>query len=870
MKSFTESAGRALMFANSFASMGDSSYIGTEHILLGLIREERGTASAILKLHKVSLERVLELMRDSFYPGDGAMLEQIPESASREYSVKAAAVLDEAEHIAIKTDAVSIGTEHILTALFVVQDCTAVRLLYACGLDTAVFCRDAGKTVGGRLASYVTALGDKKRNSGGKGTPMLDQYGRDLTALASQGKLDPVSGRQDEIERVLKILSRRLKNNPCLVGEPGVGKTAIAEAVAARLAEGTVPDGLKDKRLVSLDLSGMVAGSRYRGEFEERIKRLMAEVEREGNVILFMDEIHTIVGAGSAEGSIDASNILKPALARGELRMIGATTTEEYRKYFSKDAALERRFQPVDIDEPSVEETIEILRILKSKYEEYHGVIIEDEALVAAAELSARYIADRFLPDKAIDVMDEACAEKKLGSLVISPEVQSLRKEAAELDEMIEDAIALEEFRKAGSLKKKQMQLKEKARLLETGADGEEKRPVVGREDAASCVSVWSGVPVNRLNEEESEKLLKLGDELKKRVTGQDEAVDAVVRAVRRSRTGISEAGRPVGSFLFLGPTGVGKTELSKALAEILFGTEDALIRVDMSEYMEAHSVSKMIGSPPGYVGYDNGGQLSGQVRRHPYSVVLFDEIEKAHPDVFNLLLQVLDDGHITDSRGKKISFKNTIIIMTSNAGAKEIVAPKRLGFSFNESATAVHERMKSNVMDEVKRLFKPEFLNRIDETIVFKMLDDKAMEEIVSMLTKDLADRVSKGAGIELSFTKQLKQFVAKKDSDPIMGARPLRRAVRNRIEDPLSEKILSGVIKAGDHIKADIKAEEICFEIKEKKSRKKKTEENKEENGKQKTEQKSEQKTVKKTDRKKTNRQEAKNGSRRRVDKE
>lgn len=818
MRAFTESVGEALMFAAAFASMSDSAYIGTEHILLGLIREGRGTAAAILEEHKISVDRVMELMRDAFFAGNDDTLFRNAGHIEKEYSVKASSVLEEADRIAGKTGSKSIGTEHILIAMFAVKDCTAVRLLYACGMDPATFIKEAGRAVDDRLSAYLQNLAGSLRKQGKQGTPMLSQYGRDMTALAAEKKLDPVAGREDEIGRVIKILCRRLKNNPCLVGEPGVGKTAIAEGIAERIAAGDVPDELKDKKVISLDLSGMVAGSRYRGEFEERLKRLMAEVTADGSVILFMDEIHTIVGAGSAEGSIDASNILKPALARGELRMIGATTVSEYRKYFAKDAALERRFQPVNVDEPTVTETVEILRTLRHRYEDFHGLKIRDEALTAAAELAERYISDRYLPDKAIDVIDEACARKKTDSCAISPKFAELKKKISDLDQQIEDAISKEEFAEAGELKRSQIALKSKEEKLRVKEDGKRKDITVDENDIAAAVSAWTGIPLSRLSEKESERLLKLEDELKKRVIGQDEAVSAVARAVRRGRTGLADPRRPVGSFLFLGPTGVGKTELSKALAALVFGSEDSLIRVDMSEYMEAHSVSKMIGSPPGYVGFDNGGQLSERVRQHPYSVVLFDEVEKAHPDVFNVLLQVLDDGHITDSQGRKVSFKNTIIIMTSNAGAKEIIAPKHLGFTAHSDAASEHERMKTGVMDEVKRLFRPEFINRIDETIVFHMLDKNCMRKITGLITSDLSKRAENAFGIKLKVRAATANYLADAFSDMVMGARPLKRAVQREIEDPLSEEILSGRIKQGDEVNVVFKDDKAVFEIKNK----------------------------------------------------
>ena len=821
MKQYTEAASAALLQAANAAADMQAGYIGTEHILIGLMREVDCTAAAWLRAQHITERRILDIIDYEANVSGGISVGAVGRRKDLEYSVKALEVLDQAESISSKTGAVSIGTEAILLAIITVRDCTALRLLIACGLDVMEFLKDIARNssavMGAEFSNYIKSVVRKRTNSGQRKpayNPMLSQYGRDMTELAQTGKLDPVVGRKEEIARVIRILSRRTKNNPCLIGEPGVGKTAIAEGIAQKIAAGDVPEDLKDKKLISLDLSGLVAGSRYRGEFEERLKRLMNEVEDDGNIILFMDEIHTIVGAGSAEGSLDASNILKPALSRGELRMIGATTVSEYRKYFSKDAALERRFQPVVVEEPTVEETVEILKGLRGKYESYHGLGISDEALQAAADFSERYISDRFLPDKAIDLVDEACAGMKLKNSNLPASIIKTGEEIKAIEDKVCDAIIAEDFELAGELKRREIALKDKYEAaIRRHEEKNEKLMVVNEDTIAEAVSVWTKIPVNKIAEKESERLLKLEEQLHKRVIGQEEAVNAVSRAIRRGRVGIQDPARPIGSFLFLGPTGVGKTELSKALAELVFGTEDALIRVDMSEYMEAHSVSKMIGSPPGYVGFDDGGQLSEQVRRHPYSVVLFDEIEKAHPDVFNVLLQVFDDGHITDSQGRKVSFKNTILIMTSNAGARNIIEPKNLGFTAHTSEKQEYDRMRKGVMDEVKRIFKPEFINRIDEMIVFHPLGDKELKDIVNLLSKELGDRVLKQMGIKLKISPAMKDMIIKKHVDVKMGARPLKRAIQSEIEDPLSEEILSGRIKSGDTVTVKVKEEKADF---------------------------------------------------------
>ena len=672
----------------------------------------------------------------------------------------------------------------------------------ACGVD------------GSTAKKEFVSLKKGKNKSKASATPTLDQFSRDMTMDARMGNLDPVIGREKEIERVLQILSRRMKNNPCMVGEPGVGKTAVAEGIAYLIAAGDVPDTVRDKRLLSLDLSSMVAGSKYRGEFEERIKKVIAEVKNAGNVILFVDELHTIIGAGGAEGAIDASNILKPSLSRGEIQMIGATTRAEYRKYIEKDAALERRFQPVYVEEPTNEETVEILKGLRSAYEEHHHVEISDQALEAAVSLSVRYISDRFLPDKAIDLMDEACSRKRLGFGKKAKKTLPLELEIQAFSDDIENLLEAGDIDEAAELLKKQRKLETKLDKMKQNKNA--KSVVVDAEDIADVVSVWTKIPVNKLTEQESKRLERLEEELHKRVVGQNEAVDAVAKAIKRSRVGLKDPKRPVGSFLFLGPTGVGKTELSKALAEAVFGSEDALIRVDMSEYMEKHSVSKLIGSPPGYVGFEEGGQLSEKVRSNPYSVILFDEIEKAHSDVFNILLQVLDDGHITDSQGRKVDFKNTIIIMTSNTGAQRIIDPKKLGFVTASNADTEHEDMKKNVMDEVKQNFKPEFLNRIDDIIVFRALTEDDVRNISNLLLKELKQRVASQMEIQLKFGDAVKKLIFEKGYDKKYGARPLKRAIQTNIEDVLAEAVLKGEIKRGDTVQVTVRNDKVKFVVK------------------------------------------------------
>lgn len=813
---YTAKAKKAIDIATRISKSLHHSYIGTEHILLGLLKEGTGVASQILADNGVEYDKVLELIEELIAPGNTvAVLED-------GLSPRAAHVLEVSQAEAARFHSEKIGTEHLLIAMIKETECVASRLLNTLSVNVQKMYVDTLIAMGEDVSQYKDEFQNgkpgKRRNA--EGTPALDQFSRDLTELARAGKLDPVVGRETEIDRVIQILSRRSKNNPCLIGEPGVGKTAIVEGIAERIAGGMVPDTVLGKRVVSLDLSGIVAGSKYRGEFEERIKKVLAEVAKAGNVLLFIDEIHTIIGAGGAEGAIDASNILKPALARGEVQVIGATTIEEYRKYIEKDAALERRFQPVVVEEPTEEEAISILKGLRGQYESHHHVTITDEAVEAAVRLSARYINDRFLPDKAIDLMDEAAAKVRLHVGGDPKEAAELRREIAELQETLEEALSGGDLETARESQAKRQELEEKLEKLNTKAKqgGRRHHQTVGEDEIADVVSGWTKIPVKKLTEGEAARLKKLEATLHKRVIGQEEAVSAVAKAVRRGRVGLKDPKRPIGSFLFLGPTGVGKTEISKALAEAVFGQEQAMIRVDMSEYMEKHSVSKMIGSPPGYVGHEDGGQLSEKVRRNPYAVILFDEIEKAHPDVFNILLQVLDDGHITDSQGRKVDFKNTIIIMTSNAGAQAIVEPKKLGFASGNDEKQNYERMKGSVMEEVRRIFKPEFLNRIDETIVFRALNKDDMKQIVGLMTKELAKRCETQLGITLVVRDAAKQYIVDKAYDPKYGARPLRRKIQDEIEDPLAEKLLDGSIRRGDEVIVTTKKNAIFLESKKK----------------------------------------------------
>ena len=807
---FTANAREAINLATEIAYKLGHNYVGTEHLLIGLL-ESPGVAGKVLTENGVEVEKVIDLINQLI--STTASLETLETSA---FTPRAQRIIDSSLKEAMRLRSKQIGTLHVLISLLKESDCLAVRLLNTMGINIQKLYVDTLAAAG---ADLTTAKNDYSMSKGkGKAksaTPTLDQYSRDLTMYAREGKLDPVIGREDEIGRVIQILSRRTKNNPCLVGEPGVGKTAIAEGLAEKIVEGNVPETIKDKRVVTLDLSGMVAGSKYRGEFEERIKKVLSEVSADGNVLLFIDELHTIIGAGGAEGAIDASNILKPSLARGELQLIGATTREEYRKYIEKDTALERRFQPVVIEEPSESETIQILKGLRQSYEQHHKVTITDDALEAAVKLSSRYINDRYLPDKAIDLMDEAASRVRLSVYQASPAIREMEEQLKDLDSQKETAIKNEAYERAGEIKKQQEALKEQLEVL-TKEDEErraKKNLVVGENEIAEIISNWTKIPVKKLAEEEVERLKNLEAILHERVVGQSEAVTAVAKAIRRGRVGLKDPNRPIGSFLFLGPTGVGKTELTKALAEAMFGNENAMIRVDMSEYMEKHSVSKLIGSPPGYVGYEEGGQLSEKVRKQPYSVILFDEIEKAHPDVFNILLQVLDDGHITDSTGRKVSFKNTIIIMTSNAGAQNIIAPKRLGFSSVVNAEEDYKHMKDSVMEEVKRIFKPEFINRIDEIIVFHALSEDDIKSIVKIMLASVTKRCKEQMNLDVTVAEELVTYIAKKGFDKNYGARPLRRAIQTDVEDLLAEEILAGNIKAGDQVEANYQDEKVCF---------------------------------------------------------
>lgn len=810
---FTAKAKEAIHLSVDAAQELGRSYVGTEHLLLGLIREGSGVAARVLKENGVEERKVMDLISQLIAPDNTVGLAE-----QEGYTPSARRVIENSYREAIRFKAPLIGTEHLLLAMIREGDCVAARLLNTMGISVQKLNIDLLVAMGEDAPQSTREEAMSGKTRGKKETPTLDAYSRDLTALAREGKLDPVIGRQTEMQRVVQILSRRTKNNPCLIGEPGVGKTAVVEGLAQLIASGEVPETIADKRVVTLDLSGMVAGSKYRGEFEERIKKVISEVTQDGGVLLFIDEIHTIIGAGGAEGALDASNILKPSLARGELQLIGATTIEEYRKYIEKDAALERRFQPVTVDEPTEKEAVEILKGLRNRYEDHHKVTITDEALEAAVKLSARYINDRYLPDKAIDLIDEAASKVRLSGFKEPSEIKDLEEEIAALEKQKEYAIRTEAYEKAGDIKKKQEKKREKIEKIRAKWQKERssKPMVVDESEVADVVAEWTKIPVRKLEEEESERLKKLESILHQRVVGQEEAVASVAKAIRRGRVGLKDPKRPIGSFLFLGPTGVGKTELSKALAESMFGTENALIRVDMSEYMEKHSVSKMIGSPPGYVGYEEGGQLSEKVRRNPYSVILFDEVEKAHPDVFNILLQVLDDGHITDAQGRKIDFKNTIIIMTSNAGAENIISPKRLGFASSSDEKENYNFMKGRVMDEVKRLFKPEFLNRIDDIIVFHQLTKEHMKEIVSIMLQSIIARAKEQMAITLDVTPEAKELLVEKGYDEKYGARPLRRTIQNLLEDKLAEAVLEGTVKVGDEVEVKPDGEGLDFSLK------------------------------------------------------
>lgn len=804
---YTDKAKKALNYANRLSRSSGCNYVGTEHILAGLLKEGTGVAAEVLTANNVELEALLKLIDELVAAG-----EEVTVADRDGYSPRTQMVLDRAREMADRFDSERIGTEHLLLAIIKEGDCAASRLLNTMGANPQKLFVDILAAMGEDPAQYREEI-QRGRNEEATLTPTLDQYSRDLTAMARAGRLDPVIGREKETERVIQILCRRGKNNPCLIGEPGVGKTAIVEGIAQSLVNGNVPDIVADKRLVSLDMSGLVAKSKYRGEFEDRIKKVINEVETAGNVLLFIDELHTIIGAGGAEGALDASNILKPALARGDVQVIGATTIEEYRKYIEKDAALERRFQPVQVEEPTEEESIEILKGLRKLYEKHHHVQITDEGVEASVRLSARYVNDRFLPDKAIDLMDEAAAKARLGMMHGSDEMMQLNREIHQTELDMEHALQEGDIEKARTLKETRENLQASREKLEkkNRRVSKNKVPVVGENEIADVVAGWTKIPVSRLTESEASRLQKLEETLHKRVIGQEEAVSAVSKAVRRGRVGLKDPKRPIGSFLFLGPTGVGKTEVSKALAEAVFGNEESMIRVDMSEYMEKHSVSKMIGSPPGYVGHEDGGQLSEKVRRNPFSVILFDEIEKAHTDVFNILLQVLDDGHITDSQGRKVDFKNTIIIMTSNAGAQSIIEPKKLGFGAKEDEKQDHERMKASVMEEVKRIFKPEFLNRIDETIVFRALNKDDMKKIIGIMVRDLQKRCKEQLQIDLVVREAAKESIVEKAYDRKYGARPLRRKLQDEVEDRLADALIRGEIHAKDRVIVTTKNKEI-----------------------------------------------------------
>ena len=822
---YSEESEIVIKEANRIAKKLGQNFVGSEHLIVALASVSDTTAYSILNANGLDIIKIIDALKFTLEPGG------VVTGEKDKYTKSARKILDDSQYEAKRLGSNEVGTEHLLIALIKIKDCVAMKLMASENVNVQKVYTDILMACGcdANSAKKEYSMMKKSRNTERTATPTLDQYSRDLTREAKLGGLDPVVGREKEIERVLQILSRRMKNNPCMVGEPGVGKTAVVEGIAYLIAHDDVPETVRGKRLLSLDLSSMVAGSKYRGEFEDRIKKVIHEVKADGNVILFVDELHTLIGAGGAEGAIDASNILKPSLSRGEIQMIGATTQNEYRKYIEKDAALERRFQPVYVNEPTRDEAVEILKGLRDCYEQYHGVDISDDAVEAAVDLSTRYITDRFLPDKAIDLMDEACSRKKLGFSTTGraqEKKKAVEAELVTLDKDLEAAIIAGDIEAAGEIRARQKELFKKNAKKNSGTG---RSTTITESDIADVVSVWTKIPVSRLTEKESKRLERLEAELHKRVVGQEEAVSAVAKAIKRSRVGLKDPKRPMGSFLFLGPTGVGKTELSKALAEIVFGSEDALIRVDMSEYMEKHSVSKMIGSPPGYVGFEEGGQLSEKVRTNPYSVVLFDEIEKAHSDVFNILLQVLDDGHITDSQGRKVDFKNTIIIMTSNTGADRIVDPKTLGFVTVTDEAKEHETMKGNVMDELKKNFRPEFLNRIDDIIVFHALNEKNVRDITGLMLHELVGRVERQMEISLRFSDSVKKFIFEKGYDKKFGARPLRRAIQTYLEDGLAEAILRGEVKKGDTVNVSIhkvkgaqadsdKKEQVTFTVKKK----------------------------------------------------
>ncbi len=804
---FTEKAQQALVYGQQEAAALNHNYVGTEHLLLGLIRQGDGIAAVALRNLGVDLEKVRNEVIQIIGRGNAGNSQIVG------YTPRSKKVLELSMAEARALNHNYIGTEHLLLGLIREGEGVAAKILNDLGIDLEKARQEVLNLLNSNPSSQSKGEGRQSTN-----TPTLDQFGRDLTEMARDGKIDPVIGREKEIERVIQILSRRTKNNPCLIGEPGVGKTAIAEGLAQKIINGEIPENLKDKRLVTLDLSSMVAGAKYRGEFENRLKKVMEEVRNAENVILFIDEMHTIIGAGAAEGAIDASNIIKPALARGELQTIGATTLDEYKKHIEKDAALERRFQPIVVGEPTVEEALKILEGLRDRYEAHHRVKITDEALKAAVELSHRYISDRYLPDKAIDLIDEAASRVRLTTLTAPPELKELEDRIERLEQEKAEAISGQDFEKAAKIRDQQKSTKKELEDIKGNWEKKSKNnsKQVDEEDIAYIVSSWTGVPVKKLAQEESQRLLNLEEELHKRVIGQEEAVKAVSQAIRRARVGLKDPNRPIGSFIFLGPTGVGKTELSKALAEVMFGDEESMIRIDMSEYMEKHTVSRLIGSPPGYVGYDEGGQLTEKVRRKPYSVILMDEIEKAHPDVFNILLQILDDGRLTDGKGRTVDFKNTVVIMTSNVGASTIRKQKTLGFavSSNEKEDA-YNKMKSNIMDELRRTFRPEFLNRIDEVIVFHKLEEVHLKEIISIMLSGLSKRLEK-LDVYVEFSENTKEYLAKEGFDLEFGARPLRRAIQKKVEDKLSEEMLKGTIKAGDHVLVDMQDDQLEFKVK------------------------------------------------------
>ncbi len=810
---FSQRAKEVIEYSQIISAELGSGFVGTEHILLGLVEVKEGVAAKALELQNVTKEDVLEKVKSISGIADSSIFKD-----PQDFTPRTKRLLELSFQESIIMGNAYIGTEHLLLAILHEKNCMAIRILISLKVNPQRLYDEIMNLLGEGESKDKDVSVTKRKNGQKTSTPTLDQYSRDFTQYSRENKFDPIIGRDKEIERVIQILSRRTKNNPVLVGDPGVGKTAIIEGLAQKIADGEIPEILKNKRVVSLDLSSMVAGSKYRGEFEDRIKKVISEVKSANNVILFIDELHTIIGAGAAEGAIDASNILKPSLARGEIQLIGATTLDEYRKHIEKDSALERRFQSVKVEEPTEEEAILMLKGLRDKYEAHHSVSITDEAIEAAVKLSSRYISDRFLPDKAIDLLDEAASKLRLKAFTAPPIIKDLEESLEELEKEKEESIRNEEFEKASEIKNKQDKLKEKLKKEKDNWENGSKtyNQVVGVDEIADILAAWTGIPVKKLQQEESKRLVEMEDILHKRIIGQDEAVKSISKAIRRGRVGLKDPKRPVGSFLFLGPTGVGKTELCKALAEVLFGDEGSIIRVDMSEYMEKHSVSKLIGSPPGYVGFEEGGQLSEKVRRKPYSIILFDEVEKAHPDIFNIMLQVLEDGHITDSQGRKVDFKNTVIIMTSNVGARNIVDSKKLGFISNEDSKKTYEDMKKNVMAEVKRVFRPEFLNRIDDIIVFHPLTENDVKEIAKLMVDEVAKRVKNNINVDMTITDSALKELCKEGYDQTYGARPLRRAIQSKLEDQIAEKVLDGKVKEGDKIEVSVKNKKITVNTK------------------------------------------------------